>query len=165
MGSAAPSVHTPHQAGELAAAVAARPGFVLVGLVAYEAQVAVPDAGAGVGGRGPADAAPFSRSPGSSSRGGGGGERHAKLEFTTAAALAAGDRGGSDGDRGDGRVRVVRTGAVRPPRVAPRPAALFALPVVRRRPGVVTVAGGGWIASGPRKPAGHRCRGCRRDSA
>jgi D-serine deaminase-like pyridoxal phosphate-dependent protein len=32
----------------------------------------------------------------------------------------------------------------------PRPAALFALPVVRRPgPGVVTVLGGGWIASGP----------------
>ena len=32
----------------------------------------------------------------------------------------------------------------------PQPAALFALPVVRRPgPGVVTVLGGGWIASGP----------------
>jgi D-serine deaminase-like pyridoxal phosphate-dependent protein len=32
----------------------------------------------------------------------------------------------------------------------PQPAALFALPVVRRPgPGVVTVLGGGWVASGP----------------
>ena len=39
---------------------------------------------------------------------------------------------------------------------AARPAALFALPVVRRpAPGMVTVLGGGWIASGPagRRPA------------
>ena len=57
----------------------------------------------------------------------------------------------------------------------PQPAALFALPVVRRPgPGVVTVLGGGWVASGPSgrdrlpapwlpdRPAPRRTRGRRR---
>jgi D-serine deaminase-like pyridoxal phosphate-dependent protein len=51
----------------------------------------------------------------------------------------------------------------------PRPAALFALPVVRRPgPGVVTVLGGGYLASGPgdraRVPSPHLPGGLRLDS-
>ena len=40
-----------------------------------------------------------------------------------------------------------------PPEDAPAPAAAFALPVVRRpAPDIVTLLGGGWIASGPPGP-------------
>jgi D-serine deaminase-like pyridoxal phosphate-dependent protein len=51
---------------------------------------------------------------------------------------------------------------------APRPAAMFALPVVRRPgPGVVTVLGGGYVASGPsgptRLPRPHAPEGLRLD--
>lgn len=149
-------VHTPHQAGELAAAVAARPGFVLVGLMAYEAQVAgVPDAGAGVRAvavrqmqrrslqelrarRAAAVAAV---------------ERHAKLEFvngggTGSVAATAADPTVTEVTAGSGLYGPALFDHYRAWR--PRPAALFALPVVRRPAlGVVTVAGGGWIASGP----------------
>ena len=53
-------------------------------------------------------------------------------------------------DRGDGRLWALRAEPVRRlPRRSRRPAALFALPVVRRPgPGVVTALGGGYLASG-----------------
>ena len=41
---------------------------------------------------------------------------------------------------------------------AARPAVFFAVPVTRvPAPGLVTVAGGGWVASGPPAPTGSRC--------
>ncbi len=69
-----------------------------------------------------------------------------------------GDRRGPVGDRGDRRLRPVRADAVRRRTGAwrPTPAAFFAASVVRRpAAGIVTVLGGGWIASGPadRSPA------------
>lgn len=150
-------VHTPEQAGALAAAVAARPGFALAGVMAYEAQVAgVPDAGAGP--RAAAVRLMQRRS-------------HRELLARRAAAVAAVVRhsgplrfvnGGGTGSLArttvDPSVTEVTAGSgLYGPALfdgyrdwRPAPAALFALPVVRRpAPDVVTVSGGGWIASGP----------------
>lgn len=150
-------IHTPAQAGALAAAVAARPGFTLSGVMAYEAQVAgVPDAGAGP--RAAAVRLMQRRS-------------HRELLARRAAAVAAVVRrggplqfvnGGGTGSLArttvDPTVTEVTAGSgLYGPALfdgyrdwRPAPAALFALPVVRRPgPGMVTVSGGGWIASGP----------------
>jgi D-serine deaminase-like pyridoxal phosphate-dependent protein len=150
-------VHTPEQAGSLAAAVAKRYGFALTGVMAYEAQVAgVPD-----GGSGPRAAAVRLM------------QRRSRRELRSrrAAAVAAVVRrggplrfvnGGGTGSVAwttvDPAVTEVTAGSgLYGPALfdgyrawRPLPAALFALPVVRRpAQGVVTVSGGGWIASGP----------------
>lgn len=151
-------VHDAASAGRLARAVAGRPGFRLVGLMLYEAQIA------GVGDRPPgrpargaavravqrlsarqlAERRPAVRAaveavaPLDLVNGGGTGS----LEVTGADPAVTELTAGSglygptlfDGYRG----------------FRPAPAAVFALPVVRRAaPRVVTCAAGGWIASGP----------------
>ncbi|RBY95798.1 amino acid deaminase/aldolase [Blastococcus sp. TF02-8] len=151
-------VHTPDEAADLSRAVAGRPGFRLVGLMAYEAQVAgVQDAppgrplrGLAVRGmqaasvrelaarRAAAVAAVRAVAPLEFVNGGGTGSLETTAADPSVTELAAGSGLYSptlfDGYR-------AFTG---------RPAALFALPVTRRpAPGTVTVAGGGWIASGP----------------
>lgn len=156
-------VHTPQQAVALARAVLARPGFDLVGMMSYEAQIAgVADRPAGrpLAGavnrwmqsrslpelrerRAAAVAAVRELAPLEFVNGGGTGS----LESTgadpsvTEAAAGSGLFGGHLFD-GYGSF-------------TPAPAAAFALDVVRRpAPEVATLLGGGWIASGP--PAADR---------
>ncbi len=151
-------VHSPAAAGRLAAEVAARRGFRLVGLMAYEAQIAgVGDAPPGQALRAVATRIVQRRS-------------YAELLRRRAAAVVAvreqadlefvngGGTGSVAATSADPAVTEVTTGsglygpalfdAYRAWR--PVPAALFALPVVRRpAAGFATVLGGGWIASGP----------------
>jgi D-serine deaminase-like pyridoxal phosphate-dependent protein len=154
-------VHTAEDAAALARAVAGRDGFTLVGVMAYEAQIAgVGDAPPGrplrgvavrrmqqlsarelAARRADAVAAVRAVAPLEFVNGGGTGS----LERTTAeeavTELAAGS--GLYSPRLFDGYRSFRG----------RPAALFALAVTRRpAPGLVTVASGGWIASGPPGP-------------
>lgn len=151
-------VHTAEQAAALARAVVQRPGFRLVGLMSYEAQVAgVQDAPPGRPLRGLA----VRRVQAVSVR---------ELRERRAAAVAAvrdvaplqfvngGGTGSLEATAADPAVTEVAAGSgLYSPTLFDgyrafrgRPAALFALPVTRRpAPGIVTVAGGGWIASGP----------------
>ncbi len=151
-------VHSAAEAAALAQQVLARPGFSLVGLMAYEAQVAGvgdqppgrPFRGAAVrrmqalavrqirDRRGAAVEAISALAPLEFVNGGGTGslERTSAEPWVTELAAGSGLYAPTlfDGYRS----------------FKPRPAALFAVPVVRRpAPGVVTVAGGGWPASGP----------------
>jgi D-serine deaminase-like pyridoxal phosphate-dependent protein len=151
-------LHEPADAAALARAVAGRPGCRLVGLMAYEAQIA-----------GVQDAPPRRRLRGLAVRrvqalsarelasrraavvaavrevtplefvnGGGTGSLEVTAAEPTVTELAA----------GSGLFAPVLFDGYRA--FHPRPAALFAVPVTRRpAPGIVTVAGGGWIASGP----------------
>jgi D-serine deaminase-like pyridoxal phosphate-dependent protein len=151
-------VHTPAAARRLAETVVGRPGFVLDGLMAYEAQIAgVGDRPAGQPWKAPAIKAMQRRSA-------------AELAERRAAAVAAvrevaelrfvngGGTGSIETTRREPVVTEVTAGSGY---YAPglfddyeafqlTPAALFALPVVRRpAPGIVTLLGGGYLASGP----------------
>jgi D-serine deaminase-like pyridoxal phosphate-dependent protein len=151
-------VHSPAQAAALAAEVARRPGFLLVGVMVYEAQIAgVQDSpahrpvrglavrrmqavsGRELAGRRAAVVAAVSGVADLEFVNGGG---TGSVERTSAEAVVTEVAAGSglynpalfDGYR-------AFTG---------RPAAFFAAPVTRvPAPGTVTVGGGGWIASGP----------------
>jgi D-serine deaminase-like pyridoxal phosphate-dependent protein len=154
-------VHSAREAADLARVVAARRGFRLVGLMAYEAQIAgLPDAPAGrrlrgiavrgmqavsarelAGRRAAAVAAVTEVAPLEFVNGGGTGS----LERTSAEPAVTEVAAGSglyfpalfDGYRG----------------ITSRAATFFAVPVTRLpAAGTVTVAGGGWIASGPPGP-------------
>jgi D-serine deaminase-like pyridoxal phosphate-dependent protein len=150
-------VHSPTQAGALAARLTARPGFRLVGLMAYEAHIA------GVG-----DAPPRQALRGGLIRFV---QRHAypELRHRRQAAVAAvrqhadleyvngGGTGSVAATAADPAVTEVAAGSgLYGPTLfdtyrswRPSPAALFALSVVRRpAPGIATVLGGGWVASG-----------------
>lgn len=151
-------VHTPEQAAALARTVAGRTGFRLVGLMAYEAQVAgVPDTPPGRPLRGLAVRGMQAMSVR---------ELAARRAAAVAAVRAEADlefvNGGGTGSlettAADPSVTELAAGSgLYSPTLFDgyrafrgRPAALFALPVTRRpAPGTVTVAGGGWIASGP----------------
>ncbi len=149
-------VSTPSALAALAAVVVGRPGFELVGLMAYEAQIA----GLGDAGRGPRSMAVRAL------------QRRSRAEIAErrAAAVAAvravaplefvngGGTGSLESTAAEAAVTEVTAGSGLFGSVLfdhyrawhPQPAALFALPVVRRPgPGVVTVLGGGWVASGP----------------
>jgi D-serine deaminase-like pyridoxal phosphate-dependent protein len=150
-------VRTPEQAAALARAVAARPGLLLDGLMAYEAQIA------GVG-----DAPPGRPLRARAVRWV---QRHSRTELARRrAALVRAVRdvadlrfvngGGTGSVHTTVRERAVTevaagSGLYQPALfdhyrgVTARPAALFALPVVRRpRRGAVTALGGGYPASG-----------------
>jgi L-gulono-1,4-lactone dehydrogenase len=157
-------LHTPGQAAGLARAILGREDLRLVGMMAYEAQIA------GVGdtppGR-PVRAGAIRLLQARSARELAG--RRAAIVAAVEDAIA--DRGGAPLEfvNGGGTGSLERTAAE--PAVTevaagsglygptlfdayrsftPRPAALFALPVVRRPgPGAVTVLGGGYLASGP----------------
>ncbi|MDW3845439.1 amino acid deaminase/aldolase [Micromonospora sp. BRA006-A] len=150
-------VHSATAAGALAAAVAGRPGFRLVGLMSYEAQIA------GLG-----DAPPGQAMLGSAirvaQRGSyrellarrsaavGAVREHADLEFvngggTGSVAATSADPAVTEVTAGSGLYGPTLFDAYRAWR--PTPAAFFACAVVRRpAPGLATVLGGGWIASG-----------------
>jgi D-serine deaminase-like pyridoxal phosphate-dependent protein len=150
-------VHTVEQARELAAAIVARPGFTLVGMMAYEAQIAgltnnPVNKARGVAvrwiqrqsaaeladRRGAAVAAVREIAPLEFVNGGGTGslERTSAEDAVTEIAAGSGLFGPTlfDGYR----------------HFSPAPAAAFSLSVVRvPKPGIATLLGGGWIASGP----------------
>jgi D-serine deaminase-like pyridoxal phosphate-dependent protein len=170
-------VHTPEQAAALAREISARPGFVLVGIMAYEAQIA------GVGDQPPGRrlrAAAIRLAQRRSAR---------ELAERRAAAVAAvrevselefvngGGTGSIEGTTAEAAVTEVAAGSgLYGPtlfdaytRFSPRPAALFALPVVRKpAPSIATVLGGGYLASGPgddaRLPRPHLPAGLRLDA-
>ncbi len=150
-------VHTPEQARALAEQVVARPGFTLVGMMAYEAQIA------GVTNKGKPVVQAMQRA---STR---------ELAERRGAAVAAvraiaelefvngGGTGSLESTHADPSVTEIAAGSgLFGPHLfdgywqfTPVPAAAFALSVVRRpTPDVATLLGGGWIASGP--PAADR---------
>jgi D-serine deaminase-like pyridoxal phosphate-dependent protein len=154
-------VHDPAGAAALARQVHGRPGFTLVGLMAYEAQVAgVPDAPPGrplrglavrgvqalsvrelAGRRAAAVAAVSAVAPLEFVNGGGTGSLERTAADPSVTELAAGS-GLYQPTLFDG-YRAFRG----------EPALLFALAVTRRpAPGIVTTGAGGWIASGPPGP-------------
>jgi D-serine deaminase-like pyridoxal phosphate-dependent protein len=176
-------VHTPEQAATLARAILAREGFRLAGMMSYEAQIA------GLGdtppGR-PLRARAIRALQSLSAR---------ELAVRRAAAVVAVEQtigetsslplqfvnGGGTGSLESTAVEAAVTevtagsGLYGPTlfdayrAFTPRPAALFALPVVRRSgPGAVTALGGGYLASGPadraRLPRPHLPAGLRLDS-
>ncbi|WP_432834454.1 amino acid deaminase/aldolase [Dactylosporangium sp. CA-092794] len=154
-------VHTPAQAGALAAAIADRPGFRLVGLMSYEAQIAgLGDAPPGRPARGAIIRAIQARSMPElvARRSAVVAEvrRHAELEFvngggTGSVAATAADPAVTEVAAGSGLFGPWLFDGYR--RWRPRPAAFFALTVVRRPdPRIATVLGGGWIASGETAP-------------
>jgi D-serine deaminase-like pyridoxal phosphate-dependent protein len=175
-------LHDPAQAGDLARAIAARDGLRLVGIMAYEAQIA------GIGDtppdrplRGRAIRVMQARSARELAA------RRAAIVQAVEGALASSGAPALEFVNGGGTGSLERTAAeAAVTEVAagsglygptlfdaygaftPRPAALFALPVVRRPgPGVVTLLGGGYLASGPadaaRLPRPHLPAGLRLD--
>ena len=151
-------VHTVDQARAFAQAIVARPGFALVGMMAYEAQIA------GLG-NAPAGKPLTGRMVRAIQRS----SMAELIERRTAAVHAVSQLATLEFVNGGGTGSIERTGA--DPSVTevaagsglfgphlfdnyrhftPAPAAAFALPVVRRpAPDRVTLLGGGWIASGP----------------
>ncbi|HEV7710219.1 MAG TPA: amino acid deaminase/aldolase [Asanoa sp.] len=155
-------VHAPDQARALAEAIAKRPGFKLVGIMSYEAQIAgLGDAPPGQRARGLAIRAIQRRSYKEllARRGAtvDAVREVADLEFVNGGGTGSVRATGEDPSvteitAGSGLYGPTLFDAYRAWR--PTPAAFFAQPVVRRPgPGLVTVLGGGWIASGPAEPS------------
>jgi D-serine deaminase-like pyridoxal phosphate-dependent protein len=151
-------VHSATAAGTLAAQIAARPGFRLVGLMSYEAQIAgLGDAPPGQALRGVAIRALQHWSyPELLARRGAAVaavREHAELAFvngggTGSVAATSADPAVTEVTAGSGLYGPTLFDGYRAWR--PTPAAFFVLAVVRRpAPGLATVLGGGWIASGP----------------
>ena len=151
-------VHSPAEAAAAARALVARPGVALVGVMAYEAQIAgLGDAPAGRPVRGVAvrgmQRASAHELAGRRSAAVAAVREVAELEFVNGGGTGSLERTATEPAvtelaAGSGLYSPTLFDAYRSFRG--RPAALFALPVTRRPgPGVVTVAGGGWIASGP----------------
>jgi D-serine deaminase-like pyridoxal phosphate-dependent protein len=150
-------VHTPEQAAELAGRLASRPGYQLVGLMSYEAQIAgLGDAPAGRSLRGAAIRAMQRRSRAELAQRRAAAveavRRHADLEFvngggTGTVAQTAAEAAVTEVTAGSGLYGPALFDEYRAWR--PEPAAFFAQSVVRRpAPGIATALGGGWIASG-----------------
>lgn len=155
-------IHSPADAGALAAAITARPGFVLTGVMSYEAQVAgLGDAPPGQAVRGAAIRAMQKRSLAELFA-----RRQAVIEavhqHADLAFVNAGGTGSIAATVTDPSVTEVTAGSgLYGPTLfdgyrawRPTPAAYFALSVVRRpTPAIATVLGGGWIASGQAVPS------------
>jgi D-serine deaminase-like pyridoxal phosphate-dependent protein len=154
-------LRTPRQAADFAAAVLARPGFTLAGVMGYEGQIAgVGDAPPGHPLRAAVLRAIQARSAVELN------ERRAEavrrirqltaLEFvngggTGSLESTAADRSVTELTAGSGLVGPALFDSYR--RFTPRPALLYALPVVRRPwPGTVTLFSGGYLASGTGTP-------------
>ncbi|MHC1560169.1 amino acid deaminase/aldolase [Actinomycetospora sp. C-140] len=150
-------VRTAEQAVALARAIVDRPGFRLVGLMSYEGQIAgVPDA---TGAR-PRDAAVrwMQRRSARELADRRGAVVRAVREVAELDFVNGGGSGSVETTRADPSVTEIAAGsALMGPtlfdgytRLHPRPAAAYALPVVRRPDEHhATLAGGGWVASGP----------------
>ncbi len=169
-------VHTPRQAAELAREILARDGLRLVGVMAYESQIAgVGDAPLGHPARALAIGMLQSASGRELAK-----RRAAAIDAVRAVAPLEFVNGGGTGSlrrtaresavselaAGSGLYGPTLFDAYREFR--PRPAAIFALPVVRRPgPGVATLLGGGYPASGSadgsRLPRPYLPRGLRLD--
>jgi D-serine deaminase-like pyridoxal phosphate-dependent protein len=175
-------LHTPEQAAELARAIVERGGLRLAGIMAYEAQIAgVGDKPAGRPLRARAIRFVQARSARELA------VRRAEIVAAVQQALSAGGAAPLEFVNGGGTGSLERTAAeeavtevaagsgLYAPTLfdaysafTPQPAALFALPVVRRPGrGVVTALGGGYLASGPadaaRLPRPHLPGGLRLD--
>ncbi len=151
-------VHTPEQAAALAADAVSRPEIELVGMMSYEAHIA----GVGDAPPGPRARAAMIRAMQSAS----GRELAQRRAAAVAAVRAVADlqfvNGGGTGSvertAAEAAVTEVAAGSgLYGPTLfdayrafTPLPAALFALPVVRKpSPSTATVLGGGYLASGP----------------
>jgi D-serine deaminase-like pyridoxal phosphate-dependent protein len=149
-------LHTPEQAAALAADAASRQGIEVVGLMSYEAHIA----GVGDAPSGPRGAAIRAMQRASAR------ELAPRRAAVVAAVRAVADlqfvNGGGTGSvertaREPAITEVAAGSGLYGPTLfdayrafTPRPAALFALPVVRKpSPEVATVLGGGYLASGP----------------
>ncbi|MEV0713475.1 amino acid deaminase/aldolase [Asanoa sp. NPDC050611] len=155
-------VHAPGEARALAEAIAKRPAFRLVGIMSYEAQIAgLGDAPPGRRARGLAIRAIQRRSYRELLARRGAAvdavREVADLEFvngggTGSVRLTGADPAVTEITAGSGLYGPTLFDAYTAWR--PTPAAFFAQPVVRRPGnGLVTVLGGGWIASGPTEPS------------
>jgi D-serine deaminase-like pyridoxal phosphate-dependent protein len=155
-------LHSPASVGELARQVVAREGFRLVGLMSYEAQIAgLGDAPPGrpVYGRVVRAIQGWSLPELLARRGAAtaAASQHAELEFvngggTGSVAATTADPAVTELTAGSGLYGPTLFDAYTAWR--PTPAAFFATSVVRRPgPRLVTVHGGGWIASGPSEPS------------
>jgi D-serine deaminase-like pyridoxal phosphate-dependent protein len=145
-------VHEAADAEALAAEIVRRPGFALVGMMAYEAQIA------GVGNKGKLAIRAMQRASAAELRERRGAavaavRRVAELEFVN-----GGGTGSLESTHADPAVTEIAAGSgLFGPLLfdgyehfRPAPAASFVLSVVRRpTPDIATVLGGGWIASGP----------------
>jgi D-serine deaminase-like pyridoxal phosphate-dependent protein len=175
--------HTPEQAAALAEAIVVRKALRLVGVMMYEAQIAgVGDDPPGRALRARAIRVVQARSARELA-----GRRAAVVRAVEQVLAAAGApplelvNGGGTGSlqltsREDAVSELTAGSGLYGPTLfdayrafTPRPAALFALPVVRRPgPGVVTALGGGYLASGPadaaRLPRPHLPAGLRLDA-
>ncbi|MEN3307216.1 MAG: hypothetical protein V7603_3418 [Micromonosporaceae bacterium] len=155
-------VHGPEQAARLARAISERKGYRLVGLMSYEAQIAgLGDAPPGAALRGTAIRAMQRGSQAELRRRRGAAvaavRAHVDLEFvngggTGSVAATSADPAVTEVGAGSGLYGPSLFDGYRAWR--PEPAAFFAVPVVRRpAPGMATVLGGGWIASGQAHPS------------
>ncbi|MFD2418062.1 amino acid deaminase/aldolase [Amycolatopsis pigmentata] len=153
-------VFTPRQAADLARKVVARKGFRLVGLMGYEGQIAgIPDAVGRfsdrlVGWMQRRSAAELARRRAEAVRLV---REIADLEFVN-----GGGSGSIESTRAEKAVTEIAAGSALIgsalfdgyTRFRPRPAALFALPVVHKpSPAIATLFSGGFIASGPASPS------------
>jgi D-serine deaminase-like pyridoxal phosphate-dependent protein len=155
-------IHSVTQAAALAHAISARSGFQLVAIMSYEAQIAgLGDAPPGQPMRGVGIRAMQRRSmPELIARRGAvvaAVREHADLEFvngggTGSVAETAADPSVTEITAGSGLYGPTLFDGYRA--WQPVPAAYFALSIVRRpAPGLVTVLGGGWVASGQAGPS------------
>ncbi len=151
-------VHTVDDARRVAATIASRPGFRLVGMMGYEAQIA------GQVNRGTGRGTVIRWMQRASAA-----ELHDRRALAVAAVrevaelefVNGGGTGSIESTHADTSVTEVAAGSgLFGPHLfdgyvhfTPAPAAAFALSVVRRpTPEIVTLLGGGWIASGPTAP-------------
>lgn len=148
-------VHTPQQARALAEQIVGRPGFELVGMMAYEAQVA------GVANKGKPVIQTMQRASTRELAERRGAAVASVREVADLEFVNGGGTGSLESTHADASVTEIAAGSgLFGPHLfdgyrqfTPAPAAAFALSVVRRpTPEIATILGGGWIASGPPGP-------------
>ncbi len=145
-------VHSPQQARALAEVIVSRPGFTLVGMMGYEAQIA------GVVNRGKPIVQAIQRASTRELAERRGAAVEAVLAIADLEFVNGGGTGSLETTHADPSVTEIAAGSgLFGPHLfdgywqfTPAPAAAFALSVVRRpTPDIATLLGGGWIASGP----------------
>lgn len=148
-------VHTPAQARALAEQIVRRDGFALVGIMAYEAQIA------GLTNKGKPIVQAMQRSSVRELAERRGAAVAAVRELADLEFVNGGGTGSLESTHADPSVTEIAAGSgLFGPHLfdgyrqfTPAPAAAFALSVVRRPTGdIATLLGGGWIASGPSQP-------------